>query len=374
MARICLDCRYVGARPSGIGEVSRALAQHVPALAPQHEFVILCPPHSPLLDLEHTNAQIRVVRAKANGPATMWAMARCTDLGGIDLFHAPFNILPAPLGMKTVVTVHDIMWLTDPQWCRAGLRGRVERAFYGHGIRRALRRADRIATVSEASARAIARHTPDGAQRIRVTLSGVSPRFRPREGARGALFNRLGLRPDRRLILTVGQYAPYKNHEGALEAFARALGKDQFFDLVFVQRQGNGARRLRRLARQRGIEERVHTLPALDEDDLIALYSHAQLLLHPSLCEGFGNPIAEAMACGCPVITGNRGAMAEVAGSAGWLVDPENPDAIARAIRALCDDRALAERLSRQGRARARELTWEKFARANLAIYNELLD
>ena len=103
------------------------------------------------------------------------------------------------------------------------------------------------------------------------------------------------------------------------------------------------------------------------------LYSSASVLLHPSLCEGFGIPVAEAMACGCPVITSNLSAMPEVAGGAARLVDPRDIADIARALRDVCGSTETSEKLRKAGLARARELRWEDFAKANVDLYRATL-
>lgn len=360
---ICIDCRYVAARPSGIGEVVAQLAAHAPTLAPDHSFLLLKHPAAPRLSAA-PNVDERVVRYAANGPATMWLLPRLVDLRGVALFHAPANILPAGLAMASVTTVHDLMWLTHPDWAaKPGWRGRVDRAFYAHGLRRALRRSTRIATVSAATAFDIAALDPAAGERTRVTLSGVDPAFHPSPAAPGA----------RRYILSVGQFAPYKNHLTVLEAFARIARDLPDLDLVFVQRQGAGSAVLAPRAAALGIADRVRFLPPVDRPALVRLYAGAVALCHPSLMEGFGNPLAEAMACGCPVVTSDRSAMPEVTGGAALLVDPRDPAAIAAALRRIATEPALADDLRARGLARAQALSWRAFAQANVAIYRELL-
>jgi glycosyltransferase involved in cell wall biosynthesis len=293
------------------------------------------------------------------------------DLSGVDLFHATYNIMPAGLSMPCVTTVHDLMWLTRPALCSARHKGKLERFFYGHGIRRALSSAAALATVSAATRDDIAAYSPEAAARSFVTLSGVSPDFRPRSVEPD--WASLGLVPRRRYVLTVGQYAPYKNHEGALEGFAHAFSDRPDLDLVFVQRRGARQGLLAERARRLGIADRVHFLPAVDRDTLVALYGHAAALLHPSFCEGFGNPLAEAMACGCPVVTSGLSAMPEVTGGAALLVDPADVGSIAGALRRVVDDPAVAAVMRERALARARSLRWEDFAAANLAIYRRVL-
>lgn len=372
MTTICIDCRYLGERPSGIGEVVRGLVDHAPALAPDLQFLLLRnPEHSGPLS-NAPNVREEVVRQAANGPATMWWLSQVVDLRGVDLFHAPFNILPGDLSMPTITTVHDIMWLTNPRWCKSGPFGLIEQAFYSHGIRRALRRSSHIATVSAASRDAILSHYPDLASRISVTLSGVSSRFRPMRVEPSALAA-VGIAEGRRFVLTVGQYAPYKNHEGAIGAFAQAFADKDDVDMVLVQRQGRGRRRLLEIADRLGIAERIKLVGSIAADELVQLYSAASALLHPSFCEGFGNPVAEAMASGCPVITSNLSAMPEVAGGAARLVPPHDHAAIAAALREVVEDAELAARMRSVGLTRAVELDWRDFAQANVALYRKVL-
>src|SRR5690606_25661446 len=244
---ICIDCRYLGPRPSGIAETVRALVDFVPDLAPDLDFLLLrSPDHSGRLSAAANVREVDVPQA-ANGPATMWWLPRVVDLTGVSLFHATFNIMPAGLKMPCITTVHDLMWLTHPHWCNSRPIGRLQALFHGHGIKRALRRAAAITTVSAASRREIAAHFPPAAERTFVTRSGVSPDFRPARRDRLRLAQ-LGRRPDRAFVLTVGQDAPYKNHDGALRAFAHAFAARPDIDLVLVQRMGKGGERLLRLA------------------------------------------------------------------------------------------------------------------------------
>jgi glycosyltransferase involved in cell wall biosynthesis len=370
--RILIDCRYINGRPSGIGEMVVALATHLPRQAPDLDFTLLTSPAAPQLLSKDANVTCLQVAAPANGPGTIWFMPRLVDLDGIDLFHAPANILPAGLAMPTVTTIHDLMWLEHPEWCSPGLLHPVRKAFFAGGIRRALRRSTAIAAISDATAKAVNRHFPDAEKRTHVTLSGVSEDFAPVQRNARVLAG-CGLNPQRRYILVVGQYAPYKNHNGAIRAFAASCKSIDDIDLVLVQRQGPSSAALLKLARQLGVGDRVRLTGPVERTELIQLYSSAELLLHPSLCEGFGNPVLEAMACGCPVITSNISAMPEVAGGAALLADPRDTDDLARQIIEVLDDDVLAQNLRRRGHARAKEMGWERFVEANLAIYRRIL-
>lgn len=371
MSSICIDCRYLGPKPSGIGKVVQALVRFLPELAPDLEFVLLRLAGEPERLSDAPNVREVIVNAKANSPGTMWWLPQLADLSGIDLFHATFNIMPAGLKMPCVTTLHDVMWLTNPELCNPRFSAFLERTFYRHGIRRALRRSTALATVSQASGDAIVKAYPAAEGRVRVTRPGVSG-FRPMPRD-PAVLARLGLAPGRRYVLTVGQYAPYKNHEGALRTFAAAFGDRDDIDLVFVQRLHASPASLTALAQEQGVEGRVRVMGRVDDEELAMLYSGAEALLHPSYCEGFGLPLAEAMACGCPVVTSSVSAMPEVVGKAGLLADPHDIAAFAAALRKVVDDPALAATMRADGLARAAELDWRAFAAANLAVYREVL-
>lgn len=369
---IGIDCRYLGPRPSGIAETVRALVDFIPALAPDLRFLLLrSPAHDGRLS-DAPNVREIVVPQAANGPATMWWLPRVVDLSSLSLFHATFNIMPAGLRVPCVTTVHDLMWVTDPDWCNPRPAGRLQALFHAHGIKRAVRRAAAIATVSEASRAEILARFPAAADRTFVTLSGVSPDFGPvaRDAAKLA---ELGVRAGRPFVLTVGQYAPYKNHEGAVRAFALAFADRPDIDFLLVQRMGKGAHRLLRLAETLGIGGRVRLLRPMSRHELVQLYSAAAALLHPSFCEGFGNPLAEAMACGCPVVTSDLSAMPEVTGGAALLAPPGDPYAVAAALRRAVDDKQQAAAMSRAGLARASQLSWRKFSADTLAIYRRAM-
>jgi glycosyltransferase involved in cell wall biosynthesis len=376
---IAIDARYVRERPSGIGAMVEALVRLVPPLMPEQRFLLLRHPRAPKPLSREPNVSERTVRAEANGPATLLALPRFVDLSGVRLFHAPFNILPAGLPMPTIATVHDLMWLTDPALCGArGVWGLVQTAFFRNGIRRALRCATRIIAVSTATRRAIAAAEPQAAQRTVVIEHGIDAAFAPlrteaqQQAAAQARSRRLP--GARRHVMVVGQGAPYKNHGRALEAFLRAFSEEPDVHLALVQRLDRDARHYCRLARVHGARERVHVLAAVSRDELLALYHGAICLCQPSLVEGWGMPVSEAMAAGCPVVASNIEVLQEVTQGAAVHVDPHDAGAIASGLRRVADDGELRAELVAAGLARARELTWQRHAERTAELYRRVLN
>ena len=371
MTVICIDCRYISPRPSGIGKVQQALVDHLPDLAPEFELLLLKRADAPQALSRASNVREVVVSAAANSPATMWWLPRIAPLAGVDLFHATFNIMPAGLPMPCVTTVHDIMWLANPQWCGGRLPHALERRFYGHGIGRALKKSAAIATVSDASKCELLAWDAGLEGRLFTTPLGVDERFAHDPDLGDPTIPEWPV--GKRVVLTVGQYAPYKNHEGALRAFATAFRGRADLAMVFIQRLNQRSETLRLLARDLGIEQQVHFLGPVDDASLVACYNAATVLLHPSLCEGYGLPMAEAMASGCPVVASDRSAMPEVLGGAGLVAPIDNIDAMAAALRQVVDDPNVGHALRQAGLARAEQLTWRHFAEANLSVYRTVL-
>jgi glycosyltransferase involved in cell wall biosynthesis len=379
MTSIAIDARYVRERPSGVGAVVEALIAGVPSRLPSIDFLLLRHPKAGRRLSTAPNVREVVVAADPNGPRSLAALPRLVDLRGVDLFHAPSNILPFGLRMATVATVHDVMWLETPELCTdRPLYGLLERAFYGVGIAHALRRATRIVTVSDATARDVARLSPAAAARTHVGRLGVPSGFAPTASDAERAEDHARVRallpaiPEgARYVLAVGQSTPYKNHPRALAAFAEAFADDPRTHLVFVHRLGHVEALARKLPQ--AIAARVHMLPPVEPRGLHALYRCALVLAHPSLKEGWGLPIGEALACGCPVLTSACASMPEVAGDAAVYVDPLQISSIAQGLRAFVDEPRLRARCIERGFDRVRALRWEAHVDATVEAYRAAL-
>jgi glycosyltransferase involved in cell wall biosynthesis len=209
---------------------------------------------------------------------------------------------------------------------------------------------------------------PGARDRIAVTYNAVSPAFSPPtdpETSRRRAAAVLGTEAP--YFLVVGKNEPYKAHHIAVQAFAAAAQPSE--RLVLVQREHPG-RGLSRLVRRLGLPSRVIWAPSLSQDDLIEVLRSARALLQPSVIEGFGIPVLEAIACGCPVVASDTPALVEVLDGAALHGRIGDPDDIARAIRRL-RDQALQAELRERGLERARAFSWDATARATLDVYRD---
>ena len=272
--------------------------------------------------------------------------------GPVDLVHATTIIVPPRRHVPLVVTVHDLAFLHEPDsFTRHGVRA------FRAGLERIARSADVVLCSSQATLDDCER-AGLLAERLRLVPLGLDPVVPPSPGQIEAVRARLGIGP--RYLLFVGTLEPRKNLRRLVQAFG-SLDSDH--ELVVAGPDGWGA-----AAPPDGSVERVHLLGFVDEATKAALYAGADAVCYPSLREGFGLPVLEAMAYGAPVVTGKDTATAEVGGDAVVLVDPLDTADIARGIREALERRS---ELAAVGPVRAARFTWRATAEAVVAAYRE---
>lgn len=321
------------------------------------------------------NFEWKPTRLSPRWLARLWYRARVPlpveyFVGNASVYHATdFVLPPTRRSTRTMLTVHDLSFVRVPEAASPRLR-----AYLDSVVPRSVRRADHILSDSQATKDDLIELYGVSPGKITVLLSGVAERFTRIDDGKGLLTMRnryaLGTRP---YILAVGTVQPRKNYVRLIHALARlrVLG----YDLALVIAGGRGWLQdpIYQAIRDTHTEAYVHLIGFADDSDLPALYGGAACLAYPSLYEGFGLPILEAMACGTPVITANLSSLPEVAGDAALLVDPYDLDSLIDSIRRLLDDQSLRKSLVAKGLERVKHFTWDESARQLRAIYARLL-
>lgn len=359
---------------TGTGRYLAELFRVLPSLSPSDDFLLyLKRDQTDLFPVGAPNARQAVLEDCPLSPSrrVLWELRHFTRRlveDRVDLYHGPANFLPLRKVCPYVLTLHDMVYFHNPQRTT-----RFRAKYWQWMIRSTARHADRLITVSEFSKTQVLKYLPIDPDRIRVIHNGVDERyFEPSPAElRAEMRSALGL--DSPYILYIGRLDPDKNVTRIVEAFAR-LCQDGLKDCRLVVA---GAREYRESEILRAVErhrlgDRVVFTGYVKEEHLLPLYQEASVFCYPSLNEGFGLPVLEAMACSVPVVTSNLSSLPEVAGDCGILVDPFSVDAIARGIEeALGTERGRD--LGRAGRHRARTFTWHACARRHLAVYREVL-
>lgn len=295
------------------------------------------------------------------------ALGPALALARPDLLFVPSHVIPLA-HPPSVVTIHDLGYLAFPEAHTA--RRRLELHLT---TRWSVRAARRVIAISAATREALVRRYGADPARVAVVHHGLAAGFRPVADPAELAAARLRHGLAEPYLLYVGTVQPRKNLARLIEAFARATaGGDGPRPLLAIAgRRGWLTDTIERRAMELGVAGRVRFLGYLPEIDLAPLLSGALAFLFPSLYEGFGMPVLEAMACGAPVLTSTTSALPEVAGDAALLVDPADTAAIAAGITRLVDDGALRAELRARGLERAARFTWERCAHATLAVLLE---
>jgi glycosyltransferase involved in cell wall biosynthesis len=300
---------------------------------------------------------------------TQHGVTRAARRVGADLLHVPTILAPISSPVPLVVTIHDLSVLNFPErfpwWFRTWTAFTLPRVAVNAAV---------VITDSQASRDDVLRRWPGLESRIAVVRLGIPAREPSWNDPARLERLRREYRLDRPFALTVGTPEPRKNLPRLLRALRRLRAEPATRDIILVHAGPPGwlGDAVHVAVRDLGLADAVRFAGFVPDADLPALYAMARVTVYPSLFEGFGLPILEAMASGCPVVTSNVSSMPEVAGEAAILVDPANVDEIADAIRRLWLDDELRGRYRRAGLERSARFTIERMARETIAAYQRV--
>lgn len=287
----------------------------------------------------------------------------------LDLYHGLSHELPAGIeksSIKTVVTIHDLIYIRYPEFYK-----NVDRAIYDRKFRHACHVAKRIHAISEQTKHDLMTYFQVPPEKIEVIYQSINPVFYNKVDETTKLLIRKKNQLPERFILTVGTIEPRKNLMALLEGMS---SEKIYLPLVVVGKFTEYQQKVQKFIEADLNRLQVFFLSGIKDDELAALYQMAEVMVYPSMFEGFGLPVAEAQASGCPVITSNRSSLPEAGGDAAIYIDPEKPEEIGKALTTLLADKKLQKSLRDGGKINAQRFTPENFAKQLKQLYNTILN
>ncbi len=330
-------------KPTGVEVVTRDLIYALISSAPKHYFYLYTPQVPPGAFTRLANVTTRVIPA-----SRLWtqrALPKAIHEDNLDIFWSPSNMLPPNLKMKTLATIHDLATVKFPR-----LYTLKERLLSRITIKRAAQSATKVLAISLQTKKDLTEYFKVPAGRIEVIYMALPTMSKPVKPK---------FKLPKRYLLVVGRIEPRKNPLNIVKAFAKVAKIDPTLHLIFAGSPGTGMSNVTTLIKKLRIQSRVKVLGFVPAANHSWLIQNAEIMLFPSLYEGFGLPILEGFHFETPVITSNYGAMSEIAGGGAMLVDPKNPGDIAKGIEAMLLDKKLVMRYIAAGRLRLKDFSWK---------------
>ncbi len=366
--RVCIDVSAAVHRRAGLGRYAQELIGALAANA-ENEYITFYHQRgqahlaAPIDRLPHITTPLSV---KPWRLATMLAYFSNTKMDrlfpGIHLFHATEHLLPRLKQIPAVFTLHDLIFRFDP-----GSHKLLNRIYLNLMMPRFLRAARAIIAVSECTKRDAVRLYNAPPDKIHVIYEGVEPRFKPIQDAQALESVRRKYKLPARFVLYVGTIEPRKNLPALFQAFLNLKFQISNLKLVIAGKKGWLTEETFKSAQALG--DRVLFTGYVADNDLPALYTLAELAVLPSVYEGFGLPVLEAMSCGTPVACSNVSSLPEIAGEAALLFNPHDVRSMTEALERGLTDETLRASLRARGLARAGQFTWGRAARQTQELY-----
>lgn len=374
--RIGIDGRFYGSRAKGLGRYTQKLIHYLQENDTDNDYVIFLTAEN-FSEFEAKNPRFQKVLANykwytfSEQVMMPWKIRRAR----LDLMHFPHFNVPLLYRGKFLVTIHDLIITHFPTVRATTLSPwlyRVKQFFYHVVIRNAVKRAQKIITVSNFSRKEIIDYFHVAAEKVVVTYEGVekSPRKFSADDAAGLLQK---LKVTKPYFLYVGTAYPHKNLEGLVRAFSLIYKQRPQFKLVLVGKKDYFYERLSQEIQEIGLSEMIVCVGEVNDEELHTLYSEAELYVFPSLCEGFGLPPLEAMLQGLPVLAAHIPCLTEILGDAAEYFDPYDVTAMAEKMLAFADDPRRKELFRDKGRMQIQKYEWNEMAQKVLKMYRQLM-
>jgi glycosyltransferase involved in cell wall biosynthesis len=367
--RIGIDYTSAVRQRAGIGRYTRGLIRALAQIDGDNRYILFSAGRGPETERWPPNFTVRALPISERQMALAWQRLRVPlpvewVTGPVDILHSPDFVLPPVRRAATVLTVHDLSFMRHPECSSPALLQYLLRS-----VPRSIGRADILLADSESTRIDLIDLMRIPNKRIHVLYPAVEPHFAPVEQAADTQsLQRYGIRQP--YILALGTLQPRKNFARLIRAFAALVREYRIpHQLVIGGAPGWLYDEIEQALDEVALGDAVRLVGYVDEAHLPSLYRGADVFAFPSLYEGFGIPILEAMACGTPVVTSSVSSMPEVAGDAALLVSPEDTDALAQALWRLIDEQDLRNDLRTRGFEQARRFSWRSSAKRLLEIY-----
>lgn len=366
---IGFDAKRAFLNASGLGNYSRNTLNAINQYYPGNEIVLFSPEIKNELFPNHNQFEVVSPRNSLfKIYSSFWRnfmVSRELKKRRIDIFHGLSNELPNGIhktDVPAVVTIHDLIFVRFPEFYKT-----IDRKIYFNKVKYACDSAQRIIAISEQTKEDIIRFFNVDSNKIEVVYQSVSPVFFEK-GNTGYLLSKYNLKEQ--FILSVGTHEPRKNQLSLLKAI-KAENLD--IQVVFVGKKTSYTKKMAHFISENKMEDQVKFLNDISENDLAGLYQLASLSVYISFFEGFGLPVIEAMASGCPVITSNVSCLPETAGGAAILCTPNDVDELGKQIKSSLENETLRNELIAKGKVRANLFHPKHFSKKMISLYNEIL-
>ncbi len=323
------------------------------------------------LDCESPNLSLKIILERATITYDQILLPAYLKSDGVDIFLSPYIKSPIFSPCPYITTIHDLLFLVTPEY--TGWRYKPYNEIFKIFGKTVSNRAAAVIADSESSKKDIIRIFGVPEKKIHVIPLGISEEYKPIHDRKLIEDTKKEYGITGRYMFYVGNFKPHKNAGRLIESFADITAEFHDLKLVLGGKADKFVPHLKELSEKLGVKDKVIFTDFIRDEDLPSLYSGAEMFICPSLYEGFGLPVLEAMACGTAVISSNAASLPEVAGDAGILVNPEDAKEIGSAIVKLLKDDKQREALKKKGLERAKGFTVERYSSKILSLIESMV-